>query len=360
LINSDFARLPFRQASQIWLRTKTHIVDRTRHDYDQYFTALNHYFGDLALDAITLDNLWDYQRKRTAGQVQGLKKAGNTRTNHEMGALTQVLDYADLWDKNKKWFKLLKVSVNGEIGIAITPQEEECLFRTASRSNRWLVAYCCSLISVNTTAGPGEIRNLRLRDVDLETQEIKVVEGAKNKSRVRNLPLNDHALWAVGILVARAKEKGATLPEHYLLPHRADSRDGSADPTKPMGSWKKAWGSLRAEAGRFYPRLAKLRMYDLRHQVITKLLENPSVPEGTVKALAGHVSERILNRYSHIRTQSKRDAVDALLKEPVAVAVPAEPRAVIRRSTPRPPGPKRQRSTKPLRPVLAFSRRNAG
>jgi len=34
-----------------------------------------------------------------------------------------------------------------------------------------------------------------------------------------------------------------------------------------MGSWKKAWYALRAEAAKKYPRLATVRMYDLRHPI---------------------------------------------------------------------------------------------
>ena len=34
--------------------------------------------------------------------------------------------------------------------------------------------------------------------------------------------------------------------------------------------------------------------------------------EQTIRALAGHVSKQMLERYSHIRTQAKQDAIAAL------------------------------------------------
>jgi hypothetical protein len=38
------------------------------------------------------------------------------------------------------------------------------------------------------------------------------------------------------------------------------------------------------------------------------------VSEETIRALAGHVSKQMLQRYSHIRAQAKRDAISALEK----------------------------------------------
>jgi hypothetical protein len=35
----------------------------------------------------------------------------------------------------------------------------------------------------------------------------------------------------------------------------------------------------------------------------------------TILAIAGHVSKRMLERYSHIRTEAKRAALDAILQK---------------------------------------------
>ena len=52
-----------------------------------------------------------------------------------------------------------------------------------------------------------------------------------------------------------------------------------------------------------------------RHQAITKLLES-GAPDETVRALAGHNSEKAIRYYSHIRIEAKRDAVDLLTASP--------------------------------------------
>jgi integrase len=105
------------------------------------------------------------------------------------------------------------------------------------------VAFWVSLVAANTTAGGCEIRNLRLQDIDLQTKTLYVRVG-KNKFRVRAIPLNRTATWAVERLAERAHELGATAPEHYLIPRRIAGRQH--DPTKPPSRWarRKAWRQL--------------------------------------------------------------------------------------------------------------------
>jgi hypothetical protein len=50
----------------------------------------------------------------------------------------------------------------------------------------------------------------------------------------------------------------------------------------------------------------------MRHTFISRLAENPNVSEQTVRALAGHVSRQMLERHSHIRSQAKQAAIQAL------------------------------------------------
>jgi integrase len=57
--------------------------------------------------------------------------------------------------------------------------------------------------------------------------------------------------------------------------------------------------------------LKGLRFHDLRHQCITELLEG-GAPEAAVLSIAGHVSRKMMEHYSHIRTEAKRKAVDGL------------------------------------------------
>jgi len=49
-----------------------------------------------------------------------------------------------------------------------------------------------------------------------------------------------------------------------------------------------------------------------RSRKARNLAENPNVSEQTIRALAGHVSRQMLERYSHIRSQAKQAAIQAL------------------------------------------------
>ena len=57
--------------------------------------------------------------------------------------------------------------------------------------------------------------------------------------------------------------------------------------------------------------LAGLRFHDLRHHAITELAESQT-SDITIMSIAGHVSRKMLEHYSHIRQDAKRDAVNIL------------------------------------------------
>ncbi|HYG99374.1 MAG TPA: tyrosine-type recombinase/integrase, partial [Terriglobales bacterium] len=90
--------------------------------------------------------------------------------------------------------------------------------------------------------------------------------------------------------------------------------------SKPVQSWQHAWTTALKQA-RKELKLETLhyRWHDLRHHFISRLAENPSVSEQTIRALAGHVSKQMLERYSHIRTRAKQDAIAALQVQRVPV-----------------------------------------
>jgi len=102
-------------------------------------------------------------------------------------------------------------------------------------------------------------------------------------------------------------------PEHYVFPHERYGLAGKDRklcayeiiPTEPMHRWKVAWESARRAAR------VSCRFHDLRHTFISRLAESQA-SDSTVMALAGHVSRSMMERYSHIRMEAKRRAVDEL------------------------------------------------
>jgi hypothetical protein len=54
----------------------------------------------------------------------------------------------------------------------------------------------------------------------------------------------------------------------------------------------------------------------MRQRAITELAES-QVSDQTIMAIAGHVSHKMLTRYSHVRSEARRRAVTALSARPM-------------------------------------------
>ena len=162
--------------------------------------------------------------------------------------------------------------------------------------------YCAAVVAANTSMRPVEVKHLRRCDVDL-VETLVHVRRSKNETSHRVIPLNASAIEAAARMFERADQLGHTEPEHYLWPA---CQWGRFDATKPMLKWDTAWRALRDEAG-----LHGLRFHDLRHTVITELAEM-GVADHVLESISGHLSRRMLEHYSHIRIDAKRQALDAL------------------------------------------------
>jgi integrase len=308
--------LPVREAAVVWLDAhRRHIGPGTVRHYDCTIKALSSSFlADLKLEEIHIGHFERYQQTRTAGPG---RVAGPQRVNHELNTLSQILARAGLWRRIEELYHPLRLP-KLQTGRALTDEEQEYLFRVARTRPKWRVACLASLVTVNTTAGPGEILGLTLADIALGPDPEVHIRQGKNRYRDRWLPLNQTAETAIRELLEIAHAKGAQLASDYLLPHRAKNGRTNWDPSRPMYSWRKAWNGMRKEAAKLYPQLAGLRMYDLRHTVITRLLEDPENSEETVVSLAGWVSENMKKTYSHVRNRPRREALDRLNRKRAA------------------------------------------
>ena len=129
------------------------------------------------------------------------------------------------------------------------------------------------------------------------------VRRSKNETSHRVIPLNTSALNAVARMFEHADMLDHTEPQHDLWPA---CQWGRFDTTQPMLKWDTAWRALGDAAG-----LHGLRFHDLRHTVITELAEM-GVADHVLESITGHLSRRMLEHYSHIRIDAKRQALDAL------------------------------------------------
>ncbi len=134
------------------------------------------------------------------------------------------------------------------------------------------------------------------------------------------IPLTSVAASALARLRTWAESFGPVEPSHYVFAAfvptfkfndtnmvALDSLTGY-DPTRHINSWRTAWRSLTKKAG-----LPRFRFHDLRHCAITSLAGRGAA-DSTIMAIAGHVSRRMLEQYSHVRMEAKRNAMEALAK----------------------------------------------
>jgi len=83
---------------------------------------------------------------------------------------------------------------------------------------------------------------------------------------------------------------------------------------EPIGEWKLAWQNVCTAAG------VKYRWHDLRHTFVSRLAENSAISEQTIREMAGHVSKEMMQRYSHIRIEAKREAIASMERQNAATA----------------------------------------
>lgn len=168
---------------------------------------------------------------------------------------------------------------------------------------------------------------LKVGRVNFADRTLTVGRSKSKRGTGRVIPLNGELGELLGAQVAWLKEKfGPVQSEWYLFPFYDEGRRPT-DPARPVTTIKSAWESVRKTAG------VSCRFHDLRHTAVTKLAEQ-GVPDSTMKALAGHVHEKMLERYSHIRMAAKREAVEALSLPKAAVSngVPQESPKVTRKA----------------------------
>src|SRR5687767_13452010 len=185
---------------------------------------------------------------------------------------------------------------------ALTAEERQRLFDAAASNPEWEHVYCAAIVAANTSMRPVEVKHLRRCDVDL-VKRLLHVRRSKNETSHRVIPLNASAIEAAARMFERADLLGHREPEHYLWPA---CQWGRYDATNPMLKWDTAWRALRDAA-----ELPGLRFHDLRHTVITELAEM-GVADHVLESISGHLSRRMLEHYSHIRIDAKRQALDAL------------------------------------------------
>ncbi len=257
------------------------------------------HLGDVKLSTITRKVIEGFQAKRR------LEGSSNRTINMDVGALRQVLRRFKQWRRLEDDVKMLTEAGGAPVGRALTPAEQKRLFEAAASNPEWEHVYCAAVLAANTSMRGVEVKHVRRRNIDLEKvwdvesatgKGVLYVTRSKNETSKRPIPLNQAAREAVERMLKRADALGHTDPEHYVW---CASQHHKHDPRKPARKWDGAWRSLRKAAG-----LPGFRFHDLRHTVVTDLLE-AGEPDHVIQAVTGQLSKKMLEHYSHQRLKAK-------------------------------------------------------
>jgi hypothetical protein len=231
------AELPLNRACEIYLaRRKRYLKPRSLEAYKYHLRTLTSFFNpNRTLSSFHEGDFRDYQKWRSLTDT-GHGKAGPSLINHELGALAQVLKLAGLWIPISNYYERLPEK-NWTHPKVLTAEEEDRFFRFAASQPRWRTAYNSARLTANSTISGCELRTLRLENLRLNQvpPTVNVSQAAKNKHRIRAVPLNETALAAIRDLLVLARERGSIEPSHHLIAFRL--KNGRYTPERPASPY---------------------------------------------------------------------------------------------------------------------------
>jgi integrase len=180
--------------------------------------------------------------------------------------------------------------------------DEQHRLLTASKRIRSRSLYPTVLLSLHTGLRNAELRHLRWRQIDFLEKQLVVGKSKTVGGLGRVIPLSETAF---NTLQEWRREFPDAAPSHFVFPTERYGLAGeegylegkvvryAIDPTKPIGSWKVAWTAARTAA---------------KVDCLSRLAESQA-SDATIMSLAGHLSRKMMERYSHTRAEATRTAV---------------------------------------------------
>jgi integrase len=254
--------------------------------------------GDRLILEMTPTVVKRYQIDRLA------EKAGPKTVNDEVLLLLRLCgDQGDLIRARLRREKALKLKTPPSPGRAYSADEKARMLAEAAKLRSKNI-FPALVVDQNCGLRDKELRELRWQQIDLVHKKTLTVGKSKTDAGTgRVIPLNDtvlavlktHAAWYI-------RRFGQCKPEWYVFPA---GRGQPNDPTSPVTTLKTAWTKVRKNAK------VVGRWHDNRHTLVTELAESGAGDE-VIMSIAGHVSRAMLSRYSHVRMEAKRRALDEI------------------------------------------------
>lgn len=277
--------------------------------YETSTKALLVFFGDVRLDRVTPTDVEKFKvwrskqftqkrgvkpkkirtQKKTEPKGKGSKKTISPATiNRELACLKKIFN------------RLVKenVLISNPVSKVKFLAENNEQMRVLSYSEEKLYLMACSqplqdfaVIMLETGMRPDEVRNLTVKDINLDREYLQVSKG-KTKAARRKIPLSEIAF---NVLESRIKNA----ENEYIF---AGVR-GVDKSNKPLVKLNNAhYGALNRS------KVDKFRLYDLRHTFATRQAE-AGTDLVTLASLLGHSRLEMVMRYAHPSENHKVDAI---------------------------------------------------
>lgn len=315
---TEMAKWPLKRAAEEYFTWKVaNSSEATVAREKRIFKPVERFFAsDFHVNAISLTHIREYQKQRRKHVSRTMRQPVTGRTvNYEMFLLRCVMTYAGCW--------------NGELSVGYQPLREikqragkvaskdqiKRLITTALENEYWQPAMYCAAVAIGTGCRGGEIRNLQLKDIDLQEGKIRIVREIAKNRKEREPRLMALAEWGLRNLLVRAHALGATEPQHYLLPIKLCKSNAPRDPkrtfdvNRPMTGWVRSWRKLMEKCG-----MTGFRFHDLRHTFRT-LGAEAGVPLEVMMAQLGHMDRETSLEYVHIQNRALERAKQLIESE---------------------------------------------
>jgi len=281
------------------------------------FKPVEKFFAsDFRVNAVTLAHLREYQKQRRKHVSPTMRQPVTGRTvNYELFLLRCVMTYAGCWNGDlSAGYQPLR-EIKQRAGKVASKDQIKTLITTALANEYWQLAMYCAAVAIGTGCRGGEIRNLQLKDIDLQEGKVRIVREIAKNRKEREPRLMALAEWGLRNLLVRAHALGATEPQHYLLPLRLVKSNSPRDPNRkfdvnrPMTGWVRSWRKLMEKCG-----MAGFRFHDLRHTFRT-LGAEAGVPLEVMMAQLGHMDRETSLEYVHVQNRALERAKQLIESE---------------------------------------------
>ncbi len=325
--SAGMGKWPLKKVAEEYFNWKrANSSDATVVREQRIFKPVEKFFAaDFRVNAITLTHIREYQKSRRKHVSRTMRQPVTARTvNYEMFLLRCVMTYAGCWTEELTTGYQPLREIKRRAGRVANKEQIKTMITTALANDYWQLAMYCAAVAIGTGCRGGEIRNLQLKDINLEEGKVRIVREIAKNRKEREPRLMGLAEWGLRNLLLRAQALGATEPQHYLLPLNLcksnSPRDAGKkfDVNRPMTGWVRSWRKLMEKCG-----MAGFRFHDLRHTFRT-LGAEIGVPLEVMMAQLGHMDRETSLEYVHIQNRALERAKQLIESEQAEILVAAE------------------------------------